>query len=65
MDIAEARGLSFAAIFLDIATAFADMCRRIAIDAPIHDAALIHRLRSLGFVEPEIEAIMQDIEQAA
>jgi hypothetical protein len=62
-DYAERMGLSFAAIFVDLASAFASIIRRPGVGTDVTDVELVRRLKSAGFDNNQCADIVGQLRQ--
>lgn len=65
MDLACSRGRSVCLVFLDIATAFASLLRRIVHAIDSGDEEWLHKLWAAGFSEEDIQSIYRDVCRSA
>ena len=61
-DVAEVRGKSFVALFLDAVAAFAMVCRAVVLPVPETEATLGRRLREAGLRDEEIAQTLADLQ---
>ena len=61
MDIARARGLSYAALFTDLQTAFASIARMLAFPAPTSMDSFAAKLFQAGFTKEEVHEVSSGI----
>ena len=62
-DYAERMGLPFAAIFVDLASAFASIIRRLGVGVDVTDVELVKRLQSAGFDNNQCADIVGQLRQ--